>query len=277
MADDATIPAGPDADRDDPTLAAALAAIDAAGAAIRPWFRRRLAAETKDDLSPVTRADREAEAAMRAVLQGTFPADGILGEEHGLERGQARRVWVIDPIDGTRAFITGRPSFGTLLALLEDGVPVLGIIDQPVTGERWIGRKGQPTRFSGPFGGEAATRACASLGEAELSATAPAMFDASGRARFGRLEAACRRVYWGGDCYAYGLLALGTIDIVAEQDLKIWDWAALVPVIEGAGGVITDWRGAPLREGAAGDVLAAGDAALHAAAVATLAPAGGAP
>lgn len=269
--------AGIETERPDPTLAAALAAVEAAGAAIRPWFRRRLVAETKDDLSPVTRADRDAEAAMRRVLGEAFPTDGILGEENGLEREEARRCWVIDPIDGTRAFITGRPSFGVLLALLEDGVPSLGIIDQPVTGERWIGRRGCRTLFTGRLGGEAATRACGSLAEAELSATAPAMFDATGRTRFQRLESACRRVYWGGDCYAYGLLALGCIDLVAEQDLKIWDWAALVPVIEGAGGVITDWQGSALRQGCAGDVLAAGDPALHGAAVAKLASAGGAP
>lgn len=242
-------------------LPAALAAADAAGAAIRPWFRATLDAERKDDDSPVTRADRDAEAAIRAVLARHHPLHGILGEEAGIERQGASLRWVLDPIDGTRAFITGRPVFGTLIALLDEDRPVLGIIDQPVTGERWIGLSGAPTRFAGPFGGRAGTRRGIGLGAAELSATSPEMLgDALGRWR--RLSAAVGRVSWGGDCYAYGLLALGLTDIVAERDLKIWDWAALAPVIEGAGGRMVDWQGQPLRPGCAGEVVAAGDPAL---------------
>jgi len=214
----------------------------------------------------VTIADRAAEQAMRALLSARFPAHGIAGEEFGTDRPDARLRWVLDPIDGTRAFITGRPVFGTLVALLDDGVPVLGVIDQPITGERWIGVAGQPTRFRGPFGGVAGARACASLAEAELSATTPAMFGPH-RPAFDRLAGAVRRVSWGGDCYAYGLLALGQIDVIAEADMKPWDWAALVPVIEGAGGRITDWTGAPLRADGDGLVLAVGDPTLLAAAV----------
>ena len=203
---------------------------------------------------------------MRAVLAARFPAHGIAGEEFGADRADARLCWVLDPIDGTRAFITGRPVFGTLVALLDDGVPVLGVIDQPITGERWIGLAGRPTRFRGPFGGVAGTRACAALAEAELSATSPAMFGPH-RPAFDRLAGAVRRVSWGGDCYAYGLLALGQIDVIAEADMKPWDWAALVPVIEGAGGRVTDWAGAPLRAEGDGLVLAVGDPALLGAAV----------
>ena len=203
---------------------------------------------------------------MRAVLAARFPAHGIAGEEFGTDRADARLCWVLDPIDGTRAFITGRPVFGTLVALLDDGVPVLGVIDQPITGERWIGLAGRPTRFRGPFGGVAGTRACAALAEAELSATSPAMFGPH-RPAFDRLAGAVRRVSWGGDCYAYGLLALGQIDVIAEADMKPWDWAALVPVIEGAGGRVTDWAGAPLRADGDGLVLAVGDPALLGAAV----------
>ena len=214
----------------------------------------------------MTIADRAAEQAMRALLSARFPAHGIAGEEFGIDRPDARLRWVLDPIDGTRAFITGRPVFGTLVALLDGGVPVLGVIDQPITLERWIGVAGQPTRFRGPFGGVAGTRACASLAEAELSATTPAMFGPH-RPAFDRLAGAARRVSWGGDCYAYGLLALGQIDMIAEADMKPWDWAALVPVIEGAGGRITDWTGAPLRADGDGLVLAVGDPALLAAAV----------
>jgi len=177
---------------------------------------------------------------------------------------------VIDPIDGTRAFITGRPSFCSLLALLEDGVPVLGLIDQPVTGERWIGGRDLPTSFRGNLGGKVGPRKITKLAEAELSATTPDMFRGTNAQRFDRLRASCRRNYWGGDAYAYGLLALGQIDIVAECENKPWDWGALVPVIQAAGGVITDWSGAPLRLGSDGSVLAAANAELHAAALAAL-------
>ena len=257
-------------------LAAAEAAVAAAGDIIRPHFRMPLEAAEKADASPVTVADRDAERAMRAVLAERLPGHGILGEEFGLERGDARWRWVLDPIDGTRAFITGRPSFGVLLALLEDAIPVLGIIDQPITGERWIGVRDTPTRFvSRTLPGRPGTRACASLARAELSCTSPEMLDGPARPRWEGLRRAVRRASWGGDCYAYGLLALGQIDIIAECGMNPWDWAALVPVIEGGGGRITDWQGAPLRAGGDGTVLAVGDPALLAPAVQALARGGG--
>jgi fructose-1,6-bisphosphatase/inositol monophosphatase family enzyme len=161
---------------------------------------------------------------MRAVLAQRFPGHGILGEEYGLDRAGARHRWVLDPVDGTRAFITGRPLFGTLIALLEDGKPILGIIDQPISGERWIGVAGQPTSFQGP--GRVGIRPCPSLAEAELSCTAPEIFSEAEFAKWRGLQAATRRTSWGGDCYAYGLIALGGIDVIAEAGLKIWDWAA---------------------------------------------------
>jgi len=242
---------------------------------VRPFFRAGVTADVKGDESPVTVADRAAEQAMRAVIAARHPDHGILGEEFGLERPGARYRWVLDPIDGTRAFITGRPLFATLIGLLDDGVPVLGVIDQPMTRERWVGVAGRPTTFSGPMGGAAGTRACADIAAAELSATSPQMFEPDELARWRRLEAAVARTTFGGDAYAYGLLALGQIDLIAEADLKVWDWAALAPVIQGAGGVITDWRGQPLRgwsDGSPqnGPVLAAGNAALHARALALL-------
>jgi myo-inositol-1(or 4)-monophosphatase len=248
---------------------AATAALDAAGAAIRPHFRKALASENKADDSPVTIADRGAELAIRAVLTGLFPEHGLLGEEFPAVRDESRYVWVIDPIDGTRAFITGRPSFCTLLALLEDGVPIFGAIDQPVTGERWIGGRDLPIRFTGPLGGRIGPRAVATLAGAELSATSPEMFGAN-LPRFEALKRRCRRVYWGGDAYAYGLLALGQVDIVAESGMKLWDWAALVPVVQAAGGVITDWSGGALTLNGDGSVLAAANPELHAAALAAL-------
>lgn len=186
----------------------------------------------------------------------------MIGEEHGADRPDAEWVWVVDPIDGTRAFVTGRPLFGSLVGLLHRGKPVLGIIDQPVTGERWLGVAGRPTVFRAPLGGVAACRPCATVGDAELSCTSPDMFLPGDRAGFERLRSTARRVTWGGDCYAYGLLALGLVDIVAEATMKIWDWTALVPIVEGAGGRVTGWEGEPLAPGAEGRVLAVGDPAL---------------
>jgi histidinol phosphatase-like enzyme (inositol monophosphatase family) len=254
----------------DRLIEAAEAAADVAGAVIRPFFRAPLDAELKSDQSPVTIADRSAEQAMRAVLAERFPDHGVLGEEFGHDRPGARFCWVLDPIDGTRAFITGRPVFGTLVALLDGETPILGIIDQPVTGERWIGAAGRKTVFRGPMGGVPGCRPCATLGEAELSITGPGMLR-DDMPRWQKLADAVRRVSWGGDCYAYGLLALGHIDVIAEVTMKLWDWAALVPVIEGAGGKITDWSGKPLRPDGDGRVLAVGNPGLLDAAIARLA------
>jgi histidinol phosphatase-like enzyme (inositol monophosphatase family) len=245
----------------DRLAAAAEAAADVAGTVVRPFFRAGIVADLKSDRSPVTVADRSAELAMRAVLAERFPDHGILGEEFGLDRPDARLRWVLDPIDGTRAFITGRPTFGILIALLDGETPLLGVIDQPVTGERWVGAVGRPTTFRGPFGGQAGCRRCTSLGEAELSCTSPEMLGPD-QPRWQRLAGATRRTYWGGDCYAHGLLALGQIDVIAETTMKLWDWAALVPVVEGAGGKVTDWSGQKLRSDGDGRVLSVGDPTL---------------
>ena len=256
-------------------IALAEALADASGHVIRPYFRANVEAHQKHDESPVTRADREAEQAMRLLIAQAHPAHGIIGEEYGWERPDATWCWVLDPIDGTRAFITGRPIFGTLIGLLHQGQPVLGIIDQPITGERWLGVRDQPTRFRGPFGGHAGARRCQRLSDAELSATSPEMLG-NALPRFQNLAQAVRRTSWGGDCYSYGLLALGQIDVIAERDLKPWDWAALVPVVEGAGGKMTDWRGHRLTLQSAGDALAVGDPALLLHAIRALTPPDGA-
>ena len=242
-------------------MAVAEAAADVARAVVRPLFRSGVAADVKSDRSPVTIADRTAELAMKAVLSERLPDHGILGEEFGLLRPDAQYRWVLDPVDGTRAFITGRPTFGTLIALLDGDTPILGSIDQPVTQERWIGVTGRPTVFRGPLGGRAGCRPCPLVGDAELSCTSPEMLGPD-EPRWRRLAAAVRRNYWGGDCYAHGLVALGQIDIIAESDMKLWDWAPLVPVIEGAGGRVTDWNGQPLRPDGDGRVLSIGDPAL---------------
>ena len=243
----------------DADIALAHRLADAAGAAIRPHFRSGAAVDTKSDASPVTIADRAAEEAMRAIIAADRPGDGVIGEEFGDDRPGAGRVWVFDPIDGTRAFIAGRPLFGTLIALLEDGVPVLGVIDQCISGERWVGAAGQPTQLSGA---PVSTRDCPRLGDAHLATTGPALFDAAGIAGFDRVRAAVRDTIYGGDCYNYGLLAAGCLDLVIESGLKLYDWAALVPVVEGAGGRIRDWQGRALRRGSDGRVIAVGDPAL---------------
>ncbi len=249
------------------------AAADVAAAVIRPFFREPIGIDRKGDASPVTAADRAAERAIRAVLAERFPDHGILGEEFGAEREASAFQWVLDPIDGTKSFITGRPSFTTLIALLHEGVPVLGLINQPITGERWLGLAGRPTLFTAPagFAATARTRQGAALAEAQLSCTTLDLFTPASRPLWERLAARVAQVTWGGDAYAHGLLAIGSVDLIAEATYKIWDWAALVPVIEGAGGVITDWAGRALRPGADGSVLAAGSAALHAEALAVLA------
>ena len=243
----------------DQLITAAEAAADVAGAVVRPFFRAALGVDQKADRSPVTIADRSAEQAMRAVLAERFPEHGVLGEEFGADRPQARLRWVLDPIDGTRAFITGRPTFGTLVALLDGDRPILGVIDQPVTRERWVGALGRRTRFSGTLGGRPGCRACATLAQAELSCTSPDMMRDDAWPRWERLAGAVRRTYWGGDCYAYGLLALGQIDVIVECDLKPWDWAALMPVIVGSGGIVTDWEGNAPRIGGDGRIVAVGD------------------
>ena len=241
---------------------------DAAGEVIRTYFRTPISVDDKADASPVTIADKESEGVMRAILETEVPDHGIVGEEHGRDRDGAEYVWVLDPIDGTKAFISGLPTFGTLIALLRDGVPVLGVINQPISGERWIGAAGHPTTLNGA---PIRTRACDTLAKATLFTTDPALFGATEIGGYRRLDAAVKLRRYGIDCYAYALLATGFVDLVAECKLQLYDYAALVPVVEGAGGVMTDWRGQPLT-GMTGDqcVLAAGSAQVHAQALEAL-------
>lgn len=241
---------------DDITLANALA--DAAGAAIHPFFRAPFTTETKADTSPVTEADRAAELAIRSILEKERPADGIIGEEYGATREGSSRQWVLDPIDGTRSFIAGRPIFGTLIALMQDGWPILGIIDQPISGERWVGAMGMPTTLNGKA---VRTRSCRALDQAILATTGPQYFPGHTAEQFSILGGQCQDTIWGGDCYNYALLASGHVDIVVEAGLKLHDLAALVPVVEGAGGQMCNWAGEMLSEASDGDVIALGDPA----------------
>ncbi len=240
--------------------------------AVRPivigYFRSGVTIDDKADTTPVTAADREAEATMRAMIEDAHPDHGILGEEHGGARLEAAHVWVLDPIDGTKSFVTGKPLFGTLIALLRDGAPIVGVIDMPALGERWVGAQGRPTRFGDR---PVRTRPCPDLARAWLYATSPQMFRGADAAAFDRLRPSCRAAVYGADCYAYGLLANGTVDLVCEASTQPYDYCALVPVVTGAGGVISDWNGEPLGLGSDGRVLAAGDAGLHATALRVLA------
>jgi len=256
-------------------LALAHALADVAAAESMRHFRTPLDIITKADDSPVTLADRAAETAMRAILGAQRPADGIYGEEHGPERLDADHIWVLDPIDGTRSFITGSPLWGTLIGVLErdasavsgTGRVVLGLIDMPVLGERWIGQAGIGAHRNG-----VAVRAspCRSVAAARIVTTSPDIFSADELHAFDVLSKRCAMRRFGGDCYGYAQLAGGTIDLVVEAGLQPYDYLGPAGLIEAAGGVITDWRGRQLGLHSNGRVLAAATPALHAEALLAL-------
>ena len=233
---------------------------DEAGKLGLEYFRKTLAVEHKADLTPVTIADRSVEAAMRKRILARFPDHGIFGEEHGMENSDAERTWIIDPIDGTKSFITGMPTYGTLICYLEHNKPIVGVIDIPAMGERWLGIAGQPARFNGDI---CKTSKCVELSKANIYTTSPDMFDTKGWQAFERVtnKASLRR--FGGDCYAYGLLASGHIEAVIEMELEPYDYMALIPVVECAGGVISDWQGNTLDKNSDGHVIAAANEELH--------------
>ena len=240
---------------------------DTAGAAIRPYFRTALTIDDKPDLTPVTAADRAAEQAMRELIERRFPGHGIIGEEFGRMRDDAEFVWVLDPIDGTKSFISGVPLFGTLIALTRADRPILGVIDQPILHERWLGATGHPSTLNGAA---IRCRACSDLAAATLFATTPEMFRGADAVSFARVSAAVKLTRFGADCYAYGLLAAGFIDLVIEASLKPYDFCAMVAIIEGAGGIASDWRGKKLGLASDGRVVVAGDRQVHEAALALL-------
>jgi histidinol phosphatase-like enzyme (inositol monophosphatase family) len=260
-------PADPDFEA---LLALAHALADQAGAVILPHFRTDLGIDHKGGTAfdPVTVADRAAEAALRATLAKIYPEHGIMGEELGSQHADADYCWVIDPIDGTRAFILGQPLWGILIGLLHQGRPLLGLMHQPFTGERFY--SGARDAFFRREGGESRlkTRACASLSEAFLVCTTTDMFEGEERQRYETLSGEVRLRRFGGDCYNYCLLAMGQIDLVVEAGLKAFDILPLMPIIERAGGVVTTWDGGDARSG--GRILAAGDPRLHAKAMQTL-------
>ena len=240
---------------------------DSSGEVIKRYYRQPIAVDSKPDESPVTIADREAEAALRHLIETTYPGHGIVGEEHEDVREDAEFVWVLDPIDGTRSFITGKPLFGTLIALCHATVPVIGVIDQPVNGERWVGCKGRPTMLGNHT---VATRACGKLSDAVLFTTGHEWYRQAELTACKRLEDRVRMTQYSADCYAFALLATGFVDLASECSMHNHDIAALVPVVEGAGGILTDWQGGALSLHSEGCVLAAGDPALHEQALAVL-------
>ena len=245
----------------DPAEALAFAAelADVARPIALKYFRTPLEIDSKADESPVTIADRTIEAEMRKMIEARYPDHGIFGEEFGVKPGNGL-TWVLDPIDGTRSFITGLPLFGTLIALAYENAPFAGMIDIPATGERWSG-----SPLGASFGGKpAATSPRTALADARLYATSPELFDPASLATFQRVAGQALMRRYGGDCYSYGLLASGHCDLVMETGLQPYDFMALVPVIEAAGGVVTDWAGAKLTMASAGDVVACSTAALHA-------------
>ena len=241
---------------------------DAARDVVRKYFRAPIDVIDKSDASPVTIADRETEAVMREKIAKACPDHGIYGEEHGIERADAEYVWVLDPIDGTRAFISGQPTFGTLIALLYRGEPVLGIMDQAITGERWSGARGRSTLLNGL---PVHSRACTETGNAVFYTTDPSLFPDADLDAATRLRTSCKMARYSIDCYAYCLIATGFVDVVAEANLKPYDFSALIPIVEGAGGVMTDWQGKRLGLHSDGRVLATGNPALHAKALEILA------
>lgn len=256
-------------------LAVANALADAARTATLAWFRRpALSADSKesDRFDPVTEGDRAAEDAMRDLLARLRPQDGILGEERGSSQGSSGLTWILDPIDGTRGFLSGTPTWGVLIALADSHGPFLGIIDQPYIGERFIGAPGL-AEVSGPMGTAAlATRAARPLSEAIIFTTFPEVGTPAEAEAFHRLAGQCRLLRYGMDCYAYALLAAGQIDLVVEAGLQTYDIAAPIAVIEAAGGIVTDWTGGPAHQG--GRVIAAANATIHAEALKLLSLAG---
>jgi myo-inositol-1(or 4)-monophosphatase len=255
---------------DHETIAFAHRLADAAGAVIRPYFRRRLDIDDKGaakgkEFDPVTAADRGAEEALRALIGRERPKDAILGEEFGETKGTSGRRWVLDPVDGTRAFITGHHMWGTLIALEVEGERLLGIIDQPVLRERFIGYPGTAEVITPEDTTPLRTRVCAGLAEAIVTTTHPWSYFSEGEEEaFARVASAARMSRFGGDCYGYALLAAGYTDLVIESSLRPWDVAALVPVVENAGGIVTDWQGQPLDTSSSHyAIIAAGDPRVH--------------
>jgi inositol-phosphate phosphatase/L-galactose 1-phosphate phosphatase/histidinol-phosphatase len=230
------------------------------------YYRHENFSITKDDHSPVTIADKAIEERMRNLIMKKFPSHGIIGEEYGNHNINASNIWVIDPIDGTKSFIVGRPIFGNLIGFISDNKFSLGIINQPILKERWIGIDNQGTFFNNK---KIHTRNCSTLSDAVFCSTSPYMFDQQTTKNFDKIRKLTKYqksggVILGGDCYAYGCMALGFVDLIIEADLKIYDYCALIPIIKNAGGEISNWNGNKLEFSLeTTKLIASGTARLH--------------
>ncbi|HMK88663.1 MAG TPA: histidinol-phosphatase [Methylocystis sp.] len=243
---------------------------DVSGEALLPFFRTALKPVDKAGggaFDPVTEADHAAETAMRRLIEKTFPNHGVIGEEFGAHGEGAEYVWVLDPIDGTKSFLCGFPTWGTLIGLTHNGAPVYGLMNQPFTRERFFG-DGRAAFWRGRRHGDGelerrklTSRRCDSLSQATLMTTSPLLIDPGLLENFRRVEREARLSRYGGDCYAYCALAAGHVDLVIETGLNPYDVMALIPIVEGAGGVISSWSGESAAKG--GSILAAGDRRLH--------------
>lgn len=243
---------------------------DAAGEIVRAAARKRRIVHRKADASPVTEVDRAVELRLRDLIAARQPDHGVIGEEFGDDRQEAEHVWVLDPIDGTKAFMAGLPVYGTLIGLARAGRPVLGIIDQPVTRERWTGIDRDGTRYNGE---RVSTSACDRLGDALVCTTSAEYYEGEDTGAYRRIVAASKWVVYGGNCHAFAQVACGFVDIALETKVGVYDYCALVPVVENAGGIMTGWRGEllTLQPAPGGRILASGNRAVHEAAMACLA------
>jgi inositol-phosphate phosphatase/L-galactose 1-phosphate phosphatase/histidinol-phosphatase len=237
---------------------------DASRAMLIEAARQSYTGDMKSDGSPVTKVDQAVEARLREMIIDAHPGHGIVGEEHGESNPDSEFVWALDPIDGTLPFLAGIPVYGTLIALLRGGVPVIGVIDMPATAERWVGATGSPTMRNGE---PAQVRSCEDLSQAMLSTSNIDYYDNNDRPALERLKEATRLTVYGGSCMAYAQIASGRIDVGIDVAFDVFDYLALVPVIEGAGGIATDWQGQPLTQMSGDRLIAAGDARVHAAAL----------
>jgi histidinol phosphatase-like enzyme (inositol monophosphatase family) len=251
----------------DEFAASASTMADASGELIRRHQQKKFDIEIKDDGSPVTSVDKAAEMSIRNIIAKLHPDHGIIGEEYAANAADSEFVWVIDPIDGTLPFLAGFPVFGTLIALLHNGAPVLGVIDMPMTRERWMGGSNLPSTHNGK---PARTRDCENLASALMSTSNPDFYDTGSVPALKRMQQATRLSVYGGSCMAYGQIASGRIDVGIDVQFEVFDYLALVPIIEGAGGITTDWNGDALDIKSGDRFIAAGDKRTHAEALKVL-------
>ena len=233
---------------------------DASGKIIKKYFRKKIKINLKKDNTPFTKADIEAEKVIRELILKQEPNCGFVGEETGSINMNREYCWVVDPLDGTKSFITGKPTFGTLIGLLKNNKPVLGILNQPILNERWVGIAGVETKYNNK---KVRVRKCKSIKGAKMYATSPMMFQGRNKKIYKNVRAKIGECLFGADCYSHGLMSLGFVDVILEANLKPWDYIASASIISGAGGKITDWNDNDLNLQSDGRILATGDSNIH--------------